>query len=641
MNNPPCTDKILPMRTKIGKQYILIPIIYIVIITVLLHFQYSTDESFIRTIGNITVNGEEARAAITGKRGLSSLSIDAYGFSFSFNASDPVLVETRDGLTHKFYALDFTPYTDGVEVDLGKGMAVRFLQEDESLRIIPTASMIESIQCVKFPVTKQPGIEVRSGSGLPVLAITDELLGETHFAAMEEGIRYDEEAGYFVLETGDYGFRELAFRSAPPGIEDPFTFWFAGKANFPDRTEYEAAVRDYLSDARNGWESQRFNREIGTWDTGRDSDTFSEDIAVILLSEAVGTGRFSRVHENMTIASAEHKEQLSRLSSPFLGDIINRVNGFIRSDNFPSRFRSLLDKARQGDTTLFEEDDLIRTIRLSEDRRLSTEAMNILADANLEETSAASGLGILEYLLAFRPEGYTDLLSNTIDLCLVPSLIVLDEGVFLSSGDRENLDVLMSLRAGSLLLEAGRVSANETYEALGRSLVVTAVSLKEDSGFLPQVIQTDGLSIRRRNGVLSPEQAYPYLTDNRYYPREVSTADSFGDGSWIWTCAEDVSVTPGKDMYSITFSYPRGETHYIALHGVPPFSRMRLLGIDWKGDPIFQYYYSGWYYDPVTSTLFIKLRHRSEAETVELYYDRPAPVEPAEQTPTEESVPEG
>lgn len=604
---------------------------YILVIIGLLHVQFSTDESFLRTIGALTVKGEKSRAAITGKRGLSSLSVDAFGFTFSFDDSDPVLIETKDGLTHKGYALDFTPYTDGLEIDLGKGISIRFLLEDEGLRIIPATSMIESIERMNFPVSLQPGITVRSGSGMPVLAVSDSLLGETHFAALQEGIRYDDEAGYFILESDSNGIRELTFRSAPPGIEDPLTFWFAGKTNFPDQAEYAAAVSDFLSNARRGWETSRFSRETGTWESGFGSNIFSEDIAVILLSEAVGTGRFPRVQEDMTIASADHKDELSKLSAPFLGDIVTGVTGFIRSENLNRRYAGLLEAARNRDVGIFTGEGPERTAGLFTDNRLREEALETIAEINIETAGVEACLGMIEFLLSEGEGTQRELLASIIDEGIVPALVILDEGVYLASGERDSVSITTSLRAGSLLLKVGKSTEKETYEALGRSLVTSSLALADEKGFLPEVVRNDGLSIQAEQGVLPPEGVYHLLTDNRYYPKELSLAEYFSDGSWIWTCSSSVSITRGRDMYSLELTYPRGETHYFALHGIPRFSRLRLLGIDWKGDPIFQYYYSGWYYDEQTSTLYVKLRHRSERERLEIYYEQPADEAAAEE----------
>ncbi|MBN2051749.1 MAG: hypothetical protein JW760_14960 [Spirochaetales bacterium] len=612
------------MKTKIGKHYILIPLIYIAIIGVLLHFQYSTDESFTRIIGNLTVTGEKTQTAITGKRGLSDLQIETFGFAFSFDDANPVLIETRDGLVHKAYALDFTPYSDGIDIDLGKGTSIRFFLEDQGLRILPAASMIDSITRIHLPVTPLPGISLKRGSGLPVLAVTDDLLENTFFASLQEGINYQDE-GYFTLESGRNGFSELTFRSAPPGIEDPFTFWFAGKANFPTEEEYTAAVGSYLSEAAKGWETARFSRSRGTWQDGQGSEVFSEDIAVILLSEAAGTNRLSRVQEDMTIASADHKDALTRRSSPFLGDIINRVDLFLRKDNRSLRYQTLLNSAREGNADIFLQKDLGNIIESSANKDLKEEARKILREQDHEDLSVAAALGMIDFILRFENEDTEKLLENIINNRIIPALVVLDSGVYLSTGDKDLLDIESSVYAGYLLRTAGEEVKSETFLSLGRSLITAALSLAEQNGFLPESLTHDGLSVRRETGVLPPEKIYLYLKENPYYPRERSLADYFGNGSWSFSSAETVAVTPGQNMYSISFTYPRGETHYIALHGIPPFSRMRLLGIDWKGDPIFQYYYSGWYYDPDTSTLFIKLRHRTERETIEIYYEQPEP----------------
>ncbi|MCG8452208.1 MAG: hypothetical protein MI717_03375, partial [Spirochaetales bacterium] len=65
-----------------------------------------------------------------------------------------------------------------------------------------------------------------------------------------------------------------------------------------------------------------------------------------------------------------------------------------------------------------------------------------------------------------------------------------------------------------------------------------------------------------------------------------------------------------------------GSIHHMAIKGVKPFNRLIMNEIRWNGDPNFQRYHSGWYYDAQTETLHIKKRHRTKSETIRiLYYD--------------------
>ena len=46
-------------------------------------------------------------------------------------------------------------------------------------------------------------------------------------------------------------------------------------------------------------------------------------------------------------------------------------------------------------------------------------------------------------------------------------------------------------------------------------------------------------------------------------------------------------------------------------------------GIRWNGDPNFQRYYAGWYYDQANETLYLKIRHRVKTETIRILYYEP------------------
>ena len=110
------------------------------------------------------------------------------------------------------------------------------------------------------------------------------------------------------------------------------------------------------------------------------------------------------------------------------------------------------------------------------------------------------------------------------------------------------------------------------------------------------------------------------LAPTAYYPREVPLAKQIAPGTWAWTASHIVGVDSTQKQISITFDFPRGEIEHIVLHGIKPFSSIRLYGIHWRTDPQFERYRAGWVYNPADQTLLIKLEHRQERETVDILY---------------------
>jgi hypothetical protein len=132
-------------------------------------------------------------------------------------------------------------------------------------------------------------------------------------------------------------------------------------------------------------------------------------------------------------------------------------------------------------------------------------------------------------------------------------------------------------------------------------------------------------------GSLAPEAIYPLLSDSPRQPRFVSLYQEAGRGRWLYTNAESVEFERGTDTETYQITASAGETHYIAIQGVKPGFTIKLLGINWNPDPIFQYYYAGWFYDQKNQTLYIKIRHNRPTEEIRLYYPpKPAPTEKGE-----------
>ncbi|HUX22916.1 MAG TPA: hypothetical protein VMW69_16890, partial [Spirochaetia bacterium] len=80
------------------------------------------------------------------------------------------------------------------------------------------------------------------------------------------------------------------------------------------------------------------------------------------------------------------------------------------------------------------------------------------------------------------------------------------------------------------------------------------------------------------------------------------------------------AVSSTQNQLSLTFDYPVGQIEHIVLHGVKALTGVHLYGIAWRSDPEFESYNAGWIYDEATQTLFIKLQHQHQEESVDIIY---------------------
>jgi hypothetical protein len=150
---------------------------------------------------------------------------------------------------------------------------------------------------------------------------------------------------------------------------------------------------------------------------------------------------------------------------------------------------------------------------------------------------------------------------------------------------------------------------------LGNSMLISALSFADESGALPAEITVSAGGFTSSDSRIAPSRLYPFLSGNNYFPRVVSLQAELGQNVRVWTSARAVGAVQRADGFEITFDFAAGETHYVVIRGLEPFSGMEMYGQPWNGDRRFQIYdVGGWYYEQGKEVFFVKLRHRSNIE---------------------------
>jgi hypothetical protein len=177
----------------------------------------------------------------------------------------------------------------------------------------------------------------------------------------------------------------------------------------------------------------------------------------------------------------------------------------------------------------------------------------------------------------------------------------------------QTADTELNLRLGSALLRYN----DETKAALGRTLILSVLSLGDISGAVPRNITLNTPGFTRNGELLPSSRIYRICFTGENYAR----AQALGSGLWAWTAASSVNCETVEGRQDITVTFPAGETHYMIIRGIKPFTLLQFNGITAYQDTQFERYdYSGWVYSAPEQTLLVKLRHRLPAERISLVY---------------------
>jgi hypothetical protein len=179
-----------------------------------------------------------------------------------------------------------------------------------------------------------------------------------------------------------------------------------------------------------------------------------------------------------------------------------------------------------------------------------------------------------------------------------------------------------NLRLGKALSLWAEEAGRNDWAGLGRSLVLSALSLEDGAGTFPRSLSLspDGEAAEAPGPRLSSARIYRLLETGEYSPRP-ALAGSGVNGIWAWTAASALTATQENNVLDIAVSFPPGETHYMMIRGLRPFEKIQLYNMDYRTDPEFERYdSSGWVYSAQDQILTLKMKHRAAVEHIRIFY---------------------
>ncbi|MDR2490294.1 MAG: hypothetical protein LBD20_02715 [Spirochaetaceae bacterium] len=188
--------------------------------------------------------------------------------------------------------------------------------------------------------------------------------------------------------------------------------------------------------------------------------------------------------------------------------------------------------------------------------------------------------------------------------------------------NEQTADIAYNARLGSAITVYGESSGNNEWAALGRSLVISCLAYSNDSGGIPRLLQeNDGqFTIAENNPTMEALQMYQLAALSDYYPHAVGVT-TLVKGVWIWTMSPSISASYQNNVLDFGILFNTGETHYMLISGLRPFSKIQMRDIDYRSDPQFENWNApGWIYSPSEQTMLVKLVHRTPLEHIKIFF---------------------
>ncbi len=387
--------------------------------------------------------------------------------------------------------------------------------------------------------------------------------------------------------------------------------------------DYRQSILTWLDKAWSGLNASRFDSSAFRWTMADGSQAFSEQALAAWLAES-----FRRGQGEAALAKARQARELfakstSWLTVPYFGDTVAKMSELEASD--AKAAKAFQAQVASKDPGILEARDLVPRLIDRSPMGLYASAIAFISGLDPAALSLRQQVGLLSAAASANSliRGSTDALPNHVaaEAFVLSRMSQAGGAWFLKATDDGTVDVGLSLDAGIALVGLGKAEAKDNILAAGQSLVDGALSLSDGAGFIPATLALAASDIASRSGSIAPEALYAALADNPWYPHEVSFAKDLEAGVWAWTCSPSLTVEASSSKRVFSASFPSGSAHYLALYGIGKFAVIKLYGIDYSPDPQFESYnVSGYFYRSSIGALYLKMRHKTEIEKIELDY---------------------
>ena len=568
------------MRKPIATKVIGLAVLYCAIFCVLVILQFSNQGTFTVPAGGMTIRGrltdnntfnDETRE-ITG-----GIKIFYGGLEFTLKEErgKGLMLTGNNGVKTAVNPEHMLHMNNIVRFTLPGGTVLTFnsLDSARGAELQISAELAGNVSEVIIPIVRRNSSLIQDSGQLGI---------------MYSGSRYVFSSLGHELETGNMVLsRDNSFVS----------YRSRGRQRAFDPADFVVAQEPNYANILRSWQDSNFAQ----WNQNA-AALQNEDDIIAFLSLALQRGNYQAASSNIS-ANFINSPRHSFRSAGFVGGMANAHSTFVTSEN--ERMNSITRLIRARSLEVLKEEQTLDFLLTRNNIVLANEFIELIMNTKPDMLISDYSPGLLEFfydIKRWRPE-----INNPIEHLTEQMILLISENL---NRDTENDAVYASspeantsyysMRLGKALIFWAETTQNTEWAAIGRSLVLSAISA--------------GNAGRLQN-ILKP-------TDN--YPRALWLTNA---GHWAWTVSPNIRVIEAGGNLNLTVSFPANTAHHMIIRGVRPFLSIQIHNMVWRSDPQFERYdSSGWVYYPDDQILVIKLRHRAAVENIRIIYREEVPV---------------
>jgi len=585
------------MRKSLASKIVGLAVLYCLVFCILVALQFSNKGNFSLSVGSMTIRGRYMEEAQVSQAVSYSQTEETLENDFYDDYIEPKMQPVTGGIKVFYGGLEFT-----LKVERGKGLTL--ISNDNVIKAVDPEYMILTENTARFIL---PGGTVLTFNSFdsargPELQINADFADDIY----EVIIPITPRNSSLVRDNGQLGImysgsryvfsslgQELEKESLSLSRDNSFiSYRSRGRLRAFDPADYIIAQEPNYATIFRSWQETNFSQ----WNQNPASLQNEEDI-IAYLSHSLQRGNYQSAVRAIP-ADFINSPRHSYRSAGYVGGMANAYRSFLSMENDKTNRITRLTRGRSMD--ILREEHILDYLFTRSNLVIANEVIEIINHAKPEMLIPDYCLGLLELfydMKRWRPEA-----NNPIEHLTEQILILISESlnrdtendaVYASNSEGNSLEY--SLRLGKALTYWAESTGDDEWAAIGRSLIISAIS--------------SGGSAGRLNNILNP---------TNYYPRATWLTDS---GHWAWTVSPSVRATFTGQNMNLAVSFNTNMIHHLIIRGVRPFLRIQIHNMDWRSDSQFEIYESsGWVYYPDEQILILRLRHRSAVENVRIIY---------------------
>jgi hypothetical protein len=509
-----------------------------------------------------------------------------------------------DGIRRPLTPLSMSIDGTAVRFMLSGGSTLAFYVQNTgaSDELIVSASLAEDVLSVEVPyrLTKNSGVVSRQNSRILIAH------NKIEYTFDKTTVDTDRQ-----IITFDHKNPVIAYRRAMAESKfNPSDYIISGTMSKPSYTDI---LRQWCS------------RALGEWQAEMRGTENNEALVAAFVAESARQENYNPAISALPEAFLRGSDR-TFLTSTFIGRLESAAYSLIRFED--DRYGGIERIVNDGSPSFLMEYKAFEYMLQRSKTDLFEAAIQIVRNIKPDTVTLELCPGIFESWWSYNQwykgrDNPFEMLATQARLLVSESLVKDGENLRVFVLENGRADLLYAIRLGISLSEFGDASGNSEWAAIGRSLVLSALSFADDAAVLPSAVTGGpGLNFTAAEDASGIEGAriYPYLDISPFYPHAIG-ADTVMYGVWLWTSSPAVAAAYKNNILEFGITFPLSSPHYLMILGIRPFSRIQMRGMDYRSDPQFERYNSpGWMYLPKEQILLIKMVHRTELETVKIFF---------------------